>query len=92
MGHKIGDRFLFNGLPGTDERHDKAPTPCGISLVTVFDHSPVGLGTLGGIPHDTQRGPTRGHKRVHHLAKHDMFAALMGLVLRQKEAKAPGTR
>ncbi len=77
MGHKIFERLLLHGLPGPGDRKDKAPAAYGIGLVPVLDHAHMRFGALGGIPaHNDQRCPTRWDKRLHHLAKQDIFAAI----------------
>ena len=88
VGDKIFDRFILNSLPCTSKRKHKAPAAGGIGLVPGFDHVHIGLGTIGGITtYDDQLCPTRRHKLTHHLAKQDIFAAIIGMALRQNEAK-----
>jgi len=91
MGHEIFERLLLHGLPGPGDRTNKAPAAGGIGFIPGFDHGHVGLGTRGGITaHAHQRGPTRGHKRAHHLAKQGIFTAITGVALGQNAPKAHG--
>jgi hypothetical protein len=91
LGHELVQRFILTGLPGTRERQDQAPAPCGSGRGTGCDHGAVSLGTLGGLPaHDAQLGPRGGHHRVHHLAPHPMVTALMGMARGPDEAQAHG--
>ena len=77
MGHEIFQRFLLDGFPRASDRKDKTPPACGISLVTVLDHTHIGLGTIGGIAaHNHQLRPTWWDKLVHHLAEHGIFTKI----------------
>jgi hypothetical protein len=90
MGHEIFERFFFHGLPGPGDRKNKAPAAGRIGFVTGLDHGHVRLGTIGGIPaHNYQLGPTRGHKRPHHLAKQGIFTAVP-IAARAATQPAPG--
>ena len=89
MGDEILDHFLINGFPGTGNGKAKAPAACGIGLVPVLDHLPVGFGAIGRIPpHNHQRCPTRRDERAHHLAKQSIFIATTLMTFGQNDAKA----
>src|SRR5262249_33867036 len=88
MGHEVFERFLLHRFPGPGDRKDKAPAAGRIGLVPVLDHPHVGLGGIGGIPaHNDQLGPPRWDKRLHHLAKQGIFAAIRRMAFGQNEPK-----
>src|SRR2546428_641955 len=89
MGHEIFDRYLLNGLPGPRDRKDKAPAACAIGLVPVLDHAHVRFGAIGSIAaYNDPLCPTRWDKRLHHLAKQDIFAAIRRMAFGQNNPKA----